>query len=300
MTLKLAGQRFGRLLAVRRVGSTAKKQALWLFRCDCGAEVERAANLVSSGQTTSCGCLRVDRLRDSIGLKLAGQRFGRLLVLSEVDARSADGGIMWRCACDCGGESVVAGKRLVSGSTTSCGCRKVEAGRENIEARRVDYSGMRFGRLLVESMAGRTSSGIATALCRCDCGGSKVVPINSLSGGRTISCGCAPSGPHVTPLMPARARNYLAARGAARRALLKGAGGTFTGDQVEALRLKQRGRCAGCGVKLGGAFHRDHRVPLALGGSNDITNIQLLCVPCNQSKGAKPPEVWASERGLLL
>ena len=32
----------------------------------------------------------------------------------------------------------------------------------------------------------------------------------------------------------------------------------------------------------------DHIVPLASGGLNDITNIQLLCDPCNATKSAKP------------
>ena len=30
----------------------------------------------------------------------------------------------------------------------------------------------------------------------------------------------------------------------------------------------------------------DHIIPLALGGINDVTNIQLLCESCNKSKGA--------------
>jgi 5-methylcytosine-specific restriction endonuclease McrA len=29
----------------------------------------------------------------------------------------------------------------------------------------------------------------------------------------------------------------------------------------------------------------DHMVPLSRGGLNDVTNIQLLCSPCNVAKG---------------
>lgn len=55
-----------------------------------------------------------------------------------------------------------------------------------------------------------------------------------------------------------------------------------------------------CGCALGDDFHRDHRVALANGGDNDITNIELLCGPCNQRKHAKDPVRWAQENGRLL
>lgn len=41
-----------------------------------------------------------------------------------------------------------------------------------------------------------------------------------------------------------------------------------------------------------GERHIDHVMPLRLGGSNYIENIQLLCRPCNLSKGSKHPAVW--------
>jgi hypothetical protein len=39
--------------------------------------------------------------------------------------------------------------------------------------------------------------------------------------------------------------------------------------------------CKASGVKL----EVDHIVPLSLGGSNDMDNLQALCVPCNRGKG---------------
>ena len=52
--------------------------------------------------------------------------------------------------------------------------------------------------------------------------------------------------------------------------------------------------------KLTPAEEVHHIQPLALGGSNDKTNLQLLCPTCNLRKGAKPPERWAAENGRLL
>lgn len=47
-------------------------------------------------------------------------------------------------------------------------------------------------------------------------------------------------------------------------------------------------RDAGQCIKCGGneRLEYDHIIPLALGGSNTVRNIQLLCEPCNRSKGA--------------
>lgn len=53
-------------------------------------------------------------------LDLTGQRFGLLVVVS-LDS-SGKCGRIWRCACDCGGESLVGVGNLRNGHTQSCGC----------------------------------------------------------------------------------------------------------------------------------------------------------------------------------
>lgn len=90
------------------------------------------------------------------------------------------------------------------------------------------------------------------------------------------------------------------AQDAARRARKRGTEGTYTAEQIEHLYAMQRGRCALCGGKLGRAFHRDHIMPLALDGTNDISNIQLLCPSCNCRKNAKHPIDYAQQIGKLL
>ena len=45
-------------------------------------------------------------------------------------------------------------------------------------------------------------------------------------------------------------------------------------------------KCKHCGDKKG-PFHVDHVVPLAKGGIESITNLQILCETCNLKKGSK-------------
>lgn len=56
-----------------------------------------------------------------------------------------------------------------------------------------DLVGQRFGKLTVVERAPNNSRGQRQWLCRCDCGGTRVVNTNYLRGGRTTDCGCGKS-----------------------------------------------------------------------------------------------------------
>jgi 5-methylcytosine-specific restriction endonuclease McrA len=83
------------------------------------------------------------------------------------------------------------------------------------------------------------------------------------------------------------------ARDRKRRALELNAPGSHTPEQIAAMFARQKGRCASplCDRLLHtrgrSKYHIDHTIPLSRGGSNDISNIALLCPTCNRAKGAK-------------
>jgi hypothetical protein len=60
-TKDMTGIRYGRLVGVRETGRCTGGQAKWLFRCDCGNEIELPGFGVRAGNTRSCGCFRRDR-----------------------------------------------------------------------------------------------------------------------------------------------------------------------------------------------------------------------------------------------
>jgi len=57
----LAGQRFGRLIALYDTGERKDRKAVWHCRCDCGTEVDVIGRNLTGGHTTSCGCYNRER-----------------------------------------------------------------------------------------------------------------------------------------------------------------------------------------------------------------------------------------------
>lgn len=84
-----------------------------------------------------------------------------------------------------------------------------------------------------------------------------------------------------------------------RRARLRSSGGKHTAADIKNIGEMQRWKCACCRIDLRFKYHVDHIVPIAGGGNNDKTNLQLLCAPCNQSKNAQHPVDFMQSRGFL-
>ena len=62
----LTGQRFDRLVAIKRLDKKRGSSYLWLCMCDWGNYIETSANALLMGNTGSCGCKRIDALRKTV------------------------------------------------------------------------------------------------------------------------------------------------------------------------------------------------------------------------------------------
>lgn len=56
--IDLSNQRFGRLVAIRRVTERGSVKPKWQCQCDCGSVVTVLRDSLRNGRTTSCGCFR--------------------------------------------------------------------------------------------------------------------------------------------------------------------------------------------------------------------------------------------------
>ena len=117
---------------------------------------------------------------------ISGKRFGKLLAIEPIDQRAANGGIRWKCLCDCGNYTYPTMNNLKRGHTTSCGCAKSDF----IESCKVDIIGKRFGYLTVLSEEPQIKGQRRKVRCQCDCGNIHICSVTDLTTGHTSSCGC--------------------------------------------------------------------------------------------------------------
>lgn len=298
MSAELIGSRFG-ILTVIAEGDKSHGYIRMLCRCDCGTERMVRRNMLVNGTSKSCGCRRTavtsTARRAPTRIDLTAMAFGRLTVLGDSGNRSAQRRLLWSCRCSCGVLVEASTTTLMRGITSSCGCLQ----RELASTRRAsDLTGRRFGALLaLRPSDEQDNAGYIRWHVRCDCGTKKTIRSHALVNGEIISCGCARKNGLSRSI---EATNRSSVRSHRRRALKLSAGGTFTEADIRRIYDAQRGRCACCTNKLGRSFHRDHKIPLARGGSNSADNIELLCKRCNLGKGSKDPIAWANENGKLI
>lgn len=93
-----------------------------LSRCICGEErLVRNSDLIA-GRTKSCG----KKICGNDFSNLLEMRFGFLIVKEKTEQRYNNGSIIWKCECICKNIINVSSKHLISGSTKSCGCKRIE------------------------------------------------------------------------------------------------------------------------------------------------------------------------------
>lgn len=192
----LVGQRFGNLTVLEFVPKISnkgtKKSSYYICQCDCGNITNPiSSNDLKRGHTKSCGCLRKNKINlpDNSNLDMVGKRFGRLVVTS-IAPKIKGEPYSWYCTCDCGNTNIkYLGTELRAGRRISCGCQA----KDSAHARYKNISGQKYGMLTVLEPADESYFGRKTGvkwLCRCDCGGIKIVSENLLERGEVISCGC--------------------------------------------------------------------------------------------------------------
>jgi 5-methylcytosine-specific restriction endonuclease McrA len=112
-----SGNRYGMLTVLKECGKKYK-QIAWQCLCDCGNQTIVAGDNLRKGNTTSCGCYRLQQ----VSLNLTNKKFGFLTAIArtKVIGKSGWG---WLCKCDCGNQKEVRGSALFNGITVSCGCQ---------------------------------------------------------------------------------------------------------------------------------------------------------------------------------
>lgn len=178
----LVGKKFGQLLVLEYLG-----ESKWKCKCDCGQETTVRTAALNSGHTQSCGCLRGKNTKNNTRnmppkKDLTGQKFGLLTAQEYIK------GGKWRCQCDCGKETIVDTRNLISGHTCSCGCLVKTINSKN---NTFDMTNYENNTIKVLQRAGSDSQGVALWECQCKiCGNIFLTKGSTIRNGATRSCGC--------------------------------------------------------------------------------------------------------------
>lgn len=195
MQKDVTGQHFGKLVALRPTAKRHAGSVVWTMRCGCGAVVDRSLRRLGNdkirGGISVCPAC-VNHSRRGLTSDLTGHRYGKLTVSGYHAGGGGTSGAYWDCLCDCGESTIVRGKDIRLGTTSSCGCAKRE-----VAAKTVDLpwrgtaveAGQRYGNLVVGDLEG-SRDGMRYFNCTCDCGEKTTVRGTLLRNGQTKSCGC--------------------------------------------------------------------------------------------------------------
>lgn len=140
--IDLTGKTFGRLSVIQRDFSKSSRKAMWLCKCACGKQVIVSGDHLRNGHSKSCGCLQKEKAANMmrtiqpkgvamITNDLTNQKYGLLTVLEY--SHTSNKKRIWKCQCECGNITYVAGSDLVTRHTSSCGCLKTSQGEYQIE-----------------------------------------------------------------------------------------------------------------------------------------------------------------------
>lgn len=114
--LDLAGQKFGKLTVLERIGKNNFGHYIWRCRCDCGNYVDAVGYAIKNGSWQSCGkCGKpVERAVD-----ISGQVVGDYMAVERVGTYGTSA--KWKCVCTtCGSEKEQGAYQFRIGKRASC------------------------------------------------------------------------------------------------------------------------------------------------------------------------------------
>lgn len=113
----ITGEKFGKLIVLRKHGYTngKRKSILWLCKCDCGNEVLRTSSHLKQNYVSTCG--KCNLINDS---DYIGKKFGYWTIIDS--ATGKDRKKAYLCECKCGKRKIVYLDTLKQGTSKSCGC----------------------------------------------------------------------------------------------------------------------------------------------------------------------------------
>ena len=218
-----------------------------------------------------------------------GKRYGRWTVISKGKRTKRIQPARWECLCDCGTIKDVLGTSLRFGLSQSCGCLQQDGLRE----RKLDLTGLEYGRLKVIEYAGSNKHQSATWLCRCECGKERIYATGNLQSGNSTSCGCFDKR-RLLPEDEAAFRSLYS--GMQKGAKERGHKWDLTVDQVRHITQQD---CFYCGSAPSMHRYSSRRIKNHTYIYNGIDrkdssvgyvteNAVPCCWPCNRAKGTLP------------
>lgn len=181
--IDISNQRFGYLTAISPTRLNGR--FAWHCICDCGNEIDVDSNNLRYGKTKSCGCQKSNLISKKVSKDKTGQKIGYLTVLGPTEKRD-NGGVVWKCQCDCGKICYIPTSNLSRKHTTSCGCMKYKIVSDKLKLKLL---GKTFEYLtVIEELPSENYE--SKWLCQCKCGNTIIATGWHLTKGIVKSCGC--------------------------------------------------------------------------------------------------------------
>lgn len=115
--LDLAGQKFGKLTVLERLGKNDRGHYIWRCRCDCGNYVDAVGYAVKNGSWQSCGKCGKRPVERSVNI--AGQVVGDYMAVERIGTYGTSA--KWKCVCTtCGSEKEQGAYQFRIGKRASC------------------------------------------------------------------------------------------------------------------------------------------------------------------------------------